>query len=67
MLDNLIYKPRVAYCSIEITLRDGIPAYAGILSGLVGKAHPHGMGGKHLATQPSKQIRADLGLHTCVR
>lgn len=54
MLDNFIYKPCAAYCSMEITLRDGIPAYAGILSGLVGKAHPHGMGGKHLATQLSK-------------
>lgn len=67
MLDNFFYKPCAAYCSMEITLRNGKPAYAGILSVLVGKAHPHGMGGKHLATQPSKQIRADLGLHTSVR
>ena len=24
MLDNFIYRPRAAYCSMEITLRDGI-------------------------------------------
>lgn len=44
---------------MEITLCNGIPAYAVSLSMLAGKANPHGVGDMRLATKSPKHIHED--------